>query len=82
MSLNHSDIHAGVGAVFREVFPQASGELRPELMASDVPGWDSLGHVSLIASVEDRFGIEFTPEEYVEFESVGGLIALIETKLQ
>jgi len=82
MSLNSSDIYASVGGVFREVFPQASGDLRPELTPSEVPGWDSLGHVSLIASIEDEFGIEFTPDEYVQFESVGGLVALIETKLQ
>ena len=82
MSTNSAEIYAGVGAVFREVFPQASGEVHPEMTATDVPGWDSLGHVSLIASLEDKFDIEFTPDEYVEFDSVGELVALIEAKLR
>jgi len=81
MSLTTSDIYDALAEIFREVFPRASAPPQPDTTSADVPGWDSLGHVSMIGEIEDRFGIEFRPEEYVEFESVGELVTLIEAKL-
>lgn len=74
-------IYADLAGVFEEVFPEAGVELSAQLESSEVEGWDSLGHVGLIVAVEDRFGIEFRPEEYEQFASVGALVTLIEAKL-
>ena len=32
-------------------------------------GWDSIGHMSLVAALEDAFGIELEPEEILEIRS-------------
>ena len=34
-----------------------------------VDKWDSIGQMSLIAIIEDTFGIEFEPEEVMRFTS-------------
>jgi acyl carrier protein len=34
-----------------------------------VARWDSIGQMSLIAIIEDAFGIEFEPEEVMRFTS-------------
>ena len=34
-----------------------------------VDKWDSIGQMSLVAIIEDAFGIEFEPEEVMEFTS-------------
>lgn len=34
-----------------------------------VDKWDSIGQMSLIAIIEDAFGIEFEPEEVMRFTS-------------
>jgi acyl carrier protein len=50
-------------------------------LASDVPGWDSLRHVSVIAAVETEFGVRFKSLEAVRLKNIGELQALIDRKL-
>jgi acyl carrier protein len=41
-----------------------------QLTMSEVETWDSLQHMSLIASLEQEFGVELTFEEIVSMQSV------------
>lgn len=67
--------------IFRMVFDDDSIEIRPDLTANDVDGWDSLSHVNLITTVEAKFGIRFTQKELLKQRNVGDLLADIERKL-
>jgi acyl carrier protein len=66
--------------VFRRVFHQPALVLRDELSAKDVPGWDSLNHVTLMIEVEGEFGVRFTSSEVQALDCVGDLKALIDSK--
>ena len=44
-------------------------------------GLDSLDVVEMCLDLEDKYGIEFSPEELAEFKTVGDLLASIEQKL-
>lgn len=66
--------------IFRSLFGLPSLVLRDELTARDVPGWDSLNHVSLMVEVENAFGLRFTSDEIAALNCVGDLKALIERK--
>ncbi|MBR3267042.1 MAG: acyl carrier protein [Bacilli bacterium] len=44
-------------------------------------GLDSLDVVEMCLDLEDKYGIEFSPEELAEFKTVGDLLASIEAKL-
>ncbi len=35
-----------------------------------VPGWDSLAHVNLVLALEQRFDLQFLPEEMMEMLSI------------
>ena len=35
----------------------------------DVPGWDSVAHLSLISELEDAFDVMFESEDILHFES-------------
>lgn len=63
------------------VFDDETIELRPDMTANDVEGWDSLSHVNLITTIEAKFNIRFTQKELLKQRSVGDLIADIERKL-
>lgn len=39
------------------------------LSFQSVPAWDSVGHMSLIASLEDAFDIVFDTDDIVDFSS-------------
>lgn len=67
-------------AIFRTMFNQPQLELREDLTAADVRGWDSLKHVSLMVTVESEFGIRFSNSEIADLANVGELIAMISEK--
>jgi acyl carrier protein len=67
--------------VFREVFDDDTLLVKDETTAKEVPGWDSLTHVSLIVAVESEFGIRFSSGEINALKNVGELRRLVEQKL-
>lgn len=50
--------------------------------AFQVPGWDSLSHMVIIAAVEKEYGIRLRNVEIIKMKSVGDLQALIDLKLR
>ena len=57
-------------------------DIDDETVASQVPGWDSLSHVSVIAAVEERFGVRFGMRDIFGLKKVGDLQRLIDTRIQ
>lgn len=80
MALDAERQHRLTG-VFRRVFHQPGLELRAELSARDVPGWDSLNHVTLMIEVEQEFDVRFGSDEVEALRCVGDLMVLLERKL-
>jgi len=69
----------------REAF-KAAFDIDPQLVsmettASDIPGWDSVGHLSLASNLEQVFGISLDVDELMEMESVREIVRVITTKL-
>ena len=52
-------------------------DLTLDSAVGDVPGWDSLGNVRVIAAVEDHFKLTFTVEETLEIESVEDFVDIL-----
>ena len=67
--------------IAREVFNDDSLVLTDSTNPAEVPGWDSLGHVNLVLSVENEFGVEFSEDEFVRFADIGGLKRILVEKL-
>ena len=66
--------------IFRTVLDDENLVLHESLTAAEVPGWDSLAHVQLLAAVCRKFAISFRTAEVTRLQSVGDLVALIERK--
>lgn len=49
--------------------------------ATEVPGWDSLKHASILAAIEDEYGIRFRGLETMRLRDVGELQKLVDRKL-
>jgi acyl carrier protein len=56
-------------------------EMRDNLTAADVEGWDSLSHVMIITEIEKDFNVRFKLRELNKLKNMGTLIELIESKL-
>lgn len=39
------------------------------LVYQAIPAWDSVGHMGLIAAIEDAYDIQFETDDIVEFDS-------------
>ena len=46
-----------------------------------VPAWDSLGHMRLMAAIEERFGLTLSPEEQVDMLTVDLVVEIVSEKL-
>ena len=56
-------------------------DLKDQTTAQQVPGWDSLAHIGIIAAVEKEYGIRFRTLEIIRLQTVGDLQAAVDKKL-
>jgi acyl carrier protein len=55
--------------------------LRSETVPNQVPAWDSLSHLTLIVTLEERFGLCFSSTEIERMTSVGEICAILAERL-
>lgn len=56
-------------AAFLEVFEIDAGELNEGLEYQSIKAWDSVGHMALVAELEDIFDIELEMDDIIDFGS-------------
>jgi acyl carrier protein len=64
--------------VFREIFDDDTIEIRRDMTAGDIDGWDSLTHIRLIIAVERAFGVRIPSTKIANLNNVGDLIDAIQ----
>ena len=62
-----------VAAKLREVFVEAL-DLGPDvdvanLKYRDIEAWDSVGHMGLVAAIEDEFDVQFDTDQVIDMSS-------------
>jgi acyl carrier protein len=78
---NADQVLPKVQGAFKSVFDVDPQLLTLETSAGDIPGWDSLGHLSLTNQLEQTFGITFTVDELMEMENVREIVRIVSAKL-
>ncbi|WP_027397428.1 acyl carrier protein [Anaerovibrio lipolyticus] len=56
---------------FKESLEIDDSIITDELAFDSIPEWDSVGHMRLMASLEDTFDIMFETEDIMDFSSLG-----------
>ncbi len=74
------EIFERLNTVFRDFFDDEDIELDEETTADDIDDWDSLNHITLMAAVEDEFGIRFTMGEVSGMKNVGEMAQIIKNR--
>lgn len=54
--------------IFTETF-EVSEDILSDYKYQDTPSWDSVGHMTMIASLEDAFDIMMDTDDIIEFAS-------------
>lgn len=62
------------------VFGVEPGLVTPETGPGQFPAWDSLGHIQLVAALEEKYGVQFSTDEILNLFSVADIARSIEEK--
>jgi acyl carrier protein len=71
--MDYQDILQRILELARSRFEAGGSAIEEASTASDVPAWNSLSHVMLVAEIEGSFGIKFDLMKMVEMKSIGDL---------
>lgn len=75
------DIKKMVIEIVADVCEVSVDQIKEEHGIGDFERWDSMGHLNIMAQVQDKFGIEIDPEEMIDIEDVSDIIKAVEGKL-
>lgn len=75
------EIKEKVFEIIASVCETEIANITEESTIGDFPQWDSMGHLTILTSVEEAFDINFDPEEMMDIEDVRDIIEAVEGKL-
>jgi acyl carrier protein len=73
-----NNTNAELKALIADLFKCDLSEITDHTGPGDIPGWDSLGHVTLMTEIQRRFGKHVPIEDAIEVESVADLDAILQ----
>jgi len=79
--MNDTYILEKVAEAFKAAFDVNPQSVSMETEASDISGWDSVGHLSLAGNLEEMFGISLDVDDLMEMESVRKIVQIVESRL-
>jgi acyl carrier protein len=80
--LTQTEILARLNGIFRDCFDDPRLQLRAEMTARDIAGWDSAKMVMLVLAAEESFGVRFHSREIDSLRCIGDWISLLEKRLR
>lgn len=77
-----ADIFEEIQAVASDIFGVPVNKLQPSSSPESIENWDSIQHLNLVLALEEKFGIQLSPEEIEQMKSLGDTATLVKSKLQ
>jgi acyl carrier protein len=75
------DLLTKVQGAFKAAFDVDPQSITIETKPNDIPAWDSMGHLALVSSLEQAFGLSFDVDEVMEMEDVRQIIRIVEAHM-
>ncbi len=60
-----------------EVFEEVPGRVKATTQRTEIPGWDSLGTLSLIAALDERFDIHLSEQDIEALQSINDVFEVL-----
>lgn len=70
-----------VRQVVSDIFAVPVERVAKDSSPDSIEAWDSMQHLNLVLAVEEKFNVQFTPEEMELMRSVGQIADLVKTKV-
>jgi acyl carrier protein len=71
-----------IRTVASDIFGVSADIITAASSPETIETWDSIQHLNLVLALEEKFGLQLSPEEIEQMKSVGEVIKLVEGKLQ
>ncbi len=71
-----------VRAVASDLFSVPVDRIKPESSPETIETWDSTQHLNFVLALEEKFGLQLSPEEMEQMKNVGEAAKVVESKLQ
>lgn len=79
--MTREEVLKNLNEIFQDVFDDEDITVMESTTSDDIEDWDSLEHISLIASIESNFSIKFSMSEISGLKNVGAIVDLIISKV-
>ena len=79
--MSREEILKQVELIFQDLLDDEEAQITEETSRETLEDWDSLFHMTLMASVTDEFGISLSTEEIMDTKDVRTLVDCIEKAL-
>ncbi len=74
------DLDTVLKEIFEDIFDIPEDDFCDELSYEDTLDWDSLGHMKMVFSLSEKFGVEFAIEEVMAMETVAHIKRILTGK--
>lgn len=75
--MTREKVYERLNNVFRDVFDDETIELKDEVTADDIEGWDSFEHINLVVAVQEEFNFKIPVGKVVTMKNVGEMVDII-----
>ena len=79
--MEQTEIIEKLTPIFRKALKLKDLVLTDDLKPDDVETWDSLANMTIVAEVQDIFGVKFSLKEMINFINVGSLVEMLNNKI-
>lgn len=59
------------------IFEEPEGSLKPETPRDDIPTWDSMGVLALMAAMDEKFGVLLADDDILSMHCVDDILAVL-----
>jgi len=63
--------------IFTSTLGIPASEMVDDLSTANTAAWDSVAHLNLVLSIEQEFGLQFSPEDFMRMQSLGAIRSLL-----
>jgi acyl carrier protein len=71
-----------IRTIASDIFGVSADKITAASTPETIETWDSIQHLNLVLALEEKFGLQLSPEEIEQMKSMGEVIKVVEGKLQ
>jgi len=66
--------------VASDIFGIPADKITAESSPETIENWDSMQHLNLVLAIEEKFGVQFEPEDIEQMNNIGAVVTLVEKR--